>query len=106
MRLLLDESVPVRLRDHLPGHAISTVGEMGWGGSTNGALLALAGRSFDALLTVDKNLQYQQNLHKLPIAVLVLSARSNTLRELVPIVGKIDAALAALVPHSLVVIAG
>ena len=55
MRLLLDESVPVRLREHLAAHQVATVAEMGWGGSTNGALLALASQSFDALtlLSID-----------------------------------------------------
>ncbi|WP_372716002.1 DUF5615 family PIN-like protein [Immundisolibacter sp.] len=71
MRLLLDESVPRRLRKHLPLHDVKTVVEMGWGGVKNGALLVLAGRGFDAFITVDKNLPYQQNLTKLPVAVVV-----------------------------------
>jgi predicted nuclease of predicted toxin-antitoxin system len=104
MRLLLDESVPVRLRDHLRTHVVSTVGEMGWGGSTNGALMALAAQCFDALITVDKNLRHQQNLKSLPIAVVVLSARSNNLNALVPLIGKLEHALAALAPCSLVVV--
>ena len=49
---------------------------MGWGGVQNGKLLALAATEFDAFLTVDKNLQYQQNLTALPISVLVLDAVS------------------------------
>ena len=56
MRLLLDESVPVRLRRSLPKHEVRTVVEMGWGGVQNGKLLALAATEFDAFLTVDKNL--------------------------------------------------
>ena len=35
---------------------------MGWGGITNGKLMALAQQSFDVFLTVDQNLEYQQNL--------------------------------------------
>ena len=46
MRLLFDESVPYRLRQALPNHAIRTVVEMGWGGTKNGELLLLAGASF------------------------------------------------------------
>lgn len=104
MRLLLDESVPVRLREHLPEHKVSTVAEMGWGGSTNGTLLALAATRFDALITVDKNLRHQQNLKCLPVAVVVLSARSNNLQALVPLIGKLRNELAALAPRSLVVV--
>jgi hypothetical protein len=60
MRLLLDESLPKKLRASLPGHSVSTVVEMGWGGTKNGALLALASSQFDAFLTADQNLPYQQ----------------------------------------------
>ncbi len=59
MRLLLDDSVPVRLRRSLPSHSVKTVVEMGWGGVKNGALLTLAAKEFDAFLTVDKNFPYQ-----------------------------------------------
>ena len=59
MRLLLDESVPVRLRRFLPSHSVKTVVERGWEGVKNGALLVLAAKEFDAFLIVDKNLPYQ-----------------------------------------------
>jgi len=68
MRPLLDESVPKRLRLHLPNHDVKTVVEMGWGSVKNGALLALAAPHFDAFVTVDKNQPYQQNLAQLPVA--------------------------------------
>ena len=55
MRLLLDESVPRRLRDALPAHSVRTAVEMGWGGVKNGALLVLAAAEFDAFITVDRN---------------------------------------------------
>jgi len=102
MRLLLDESVPVRLRRSLTNHIVKTVVEMGWGGVKNGALLALAAKDFDALLTVDKNLPYQQNSTKLPLAVVILDAYSNELAALLPLVGKLERALENL-PHRAVV---
>lgn len=102
MRLLLDESVPRRLRRSLPAHAVRTVGEMGWGGIRNGELLAQAANEFDALLTVDKNLQYQQNLDALPITVIVLYAESNELPYLLPLIPKLEEVLANLLPRTLV----
>ena len=96
MRLLLDESVPVRLRRALPGHTVKTVVEMGWSGLKNGALLAFAANDFDALITVDKNLPYQQNLKNLPIAVVLLDALSNELEYLLPLISNLEAALARL----------
>ena len=62
---------------------VKTVVEMGWGGVKNGALLVLAAKEFDAFLTVDKSLPYQQNLGNLPVAVIVLEASSNELSALI-----------------------
>lgn len=104
MRLLLDESVPAGLRDQFPTHQVATVGESGWAGCTNGRLLALAAKRFDVLITVDKNLQHQQNLQSLPLAVVVLSANKNTLQALVPLAAKVEQVLASLTPGSLVVV--
>ena len=79
MRLLLDESVPARLRRHLPNHEVRTAVEMGWSGVRNGKLLALAATSFEAFVTVDKNMPFQQNLQTLPIALVALEPKSYVL---------------------------
>ena len=92
MRLLLDESVPSRLRRSLPTHQVSTVVEMGWSGVKNGKLLALAGSAFDAFITVDKNLPHQQNLSTLPVAVIVLDSVSIKLPALSPLVPRLERA--------------
>jgi hypothetical protein len=102
MRLLLDESVPVRLRRSLPSHSVKTVVEMGWGGVKNGALLVLAAKEFDAFLTVDKNLPYQQNVANLPVAVILLESSSNELSALLPLVHNLEQALGRLQPCSFI----
>jgi predicted nuclease of predicted toxin-antitoxin system len=102
MRLLLDESVPSRLRRALPDHEVRTVGEMGWSGVKNGKLLALAATAFDAFVTVDKNLPYQQNLSALPVAVIVLDARSIELPALLPLVPALELQLSLLKPKTYV----
>lgn len=87
MRVLLDESVPRRLARDLVGHDVKTVPEVGWAGKDNGKLLQLASGTFDVLVTVDKKLEYQQNLSKFAIAVVVLDARTNRyddLKQFVP----------------------
>lgn len=98
MRLLLDESLPSRLRRSLPSHSVKTVVEMGWGGVKNGQLLKLASQQFDVFLTADKNLPHQQNLAKLPLAVVVLSAHSNELPHLLPLIPLLEETLATLQP--------
>ena len=97
MRLLLDECIPARLRKALPSHAVTTVGQAGWSGVKNGKLLALAASSFDAFVTVDKSLPYQQSAAHLPIAVLVLDAVSNELQSLLPLVPALEQVLTATI---------
>lgn len=106
MRLLLDESIPVDLRKYLPLHQVFSVSEMGWAGSKNGLLLARAARRFDVLITIDKSIRYQQNLSLLPISIVILSAKSNTLPALIPLVGKLEAALGTLPARSVTLVSG
>lgn len=82
MRILLDESLPRRLRHTFAGHEVATVIEARWSGVENGELLRLAATKFDIFVTADQNLQYQQNLSALPITVAVLVARDNKLESL------------------------
>jgi hypothetical protein len=49
---------------------------MGWAALDNGALLAAAESEFDALVTIDQNLRYQQNLSGRRLAILVLPTTS------------------------------
>jgi hypothetical protein len=88
VRVLLDECTPRKLRRELPGHTVRTVPELGWGGTKNGALLRRAAEEeFDVLLTVDANMEFQQNTTSLPVAVIVLLARSNSIDDLQPLPG-------------------
>jgi len=81
MRVLLDECVPKRVRQELPGHAVKTVVEMGWSGVKNGELLRRAAVDFDCFLTVDRNLQFQQNVVGLKIGVVVVHAQGNDIAD-------------------------
>lgn len=101
MRILLDEDLPRRLGTLLIGHEYSTVPRSGWTGIKNGELLKLAATKFDAFLTMDQNLEFQQNLNTLPVAVLVIRAPSNRLDELVPLVPAILRELNHLPPKAL-----
>ena len=81
MRILLDESLPRPLGQLLVGHTFSTVAREGWTSLTNGALLRQAAPAFDVVLTADRNIEFQQNLSTLPLAVVVLVAESNRLEH-------------------------
>lgn len=87
MRILLDECVPKGLkREFGPGHLVLTVAEAGWAGTKNGQLLSLAASKFDAFVTSDTNLEYQQTLAKSSIVVVLLIAASNDINALRPLV--------------------
>ena len=94
MRLLLDENLPKRLKQDFSDHEIFTVRDKGWNGKKNGELLTLMiSENFDALLTFDRNLRYQQNFQKFSLPVLVLSAADNSYLTLSKIVPKIKETL-------------
>lgn len=88
MKLLLDEQVPKRLAQEFPSvYTVVTAQQMGWSSKRNGELLALAGdNGFDALITADKNMEYQQNEESLPLTVIVMAPLYNRLSDLIPLV--------------------
>jgi Domain of unknown function (DUF5615) len=90
MKLLLDENLPKKLKYHLGSHDVFHVTDKSWNGKKNGELLKLMLEdNFDALLTFDKNLQFQQNFDKYPIPVLILIAERNQYDFLSPLISKI-----------------
>jgi predicted nuclease of predicted toxin-antitoxin system len=84
MKILLDECITKHLKPHLSDYEVATVREMRWSGIKNGKLMALCvEHGFDILLTIDKNLQYQQNLHKYPLTIVVLNSVTSKEEELI-----------------------
>ena len=89
MKLLLDECVVHDLKRDIVGHEVSTVVEAGFGGLENGALLRAASSHHDVLITVDRNLPFQQNIASLSISVLILVCDGITYADLKPLVPEI-----------------
>ena len=86
MKVLLDECVTRKLKSRLPNHEVYTVTDMQWNGLKNGILMSAAiGEGFDILLTIDKNLEYQQNLKKNSIIVAVFDVRQNNVKLYEPL---------------------
>ena len=104
MRVILDECLPRRLGAQLSGHVVTTVPQAGWAGIANGRLLALIAGSFDAFVTVDRNLIAQQVTTTLSFGVVVLRTASNRLQDILPLVPQILAALATIRPGQVVVL--
>src|SRR5215207_10830192 len=104
MRVLLDECVTRYLKRDFTGHEVFTIEEAGFKGLKNGRLLQAASGEYDALVTVDQNLRYQQNLNTIALAIIVLKARRNTYPMLRPLMPKVLEALAKIAPGEVVVV--
>lgn len=90
MLVLLDESLPVQLAFELSEFEVRTVRQQHWTGLSNGELLRKAeSEGFRVFVTADQNLQYQQNLSKSGLGVVVVAAASNRMQDLKPLVSKI-----------------
>ena len=84
MKILLDECVTKRLKPHLREYDVYTVTEMSWNGFKNGKLLTLCvDNHFDIVLTIDKNMMFQQNISKYKITIAVLNSESSKIEELI-----------------------
>ena len=86
MRVLLDEQLPIDLAPVLQGHQVDSVVHRGWAGLKNGPLLRRMGGEYDVLITMDRNLEFQQNIAALPFGVLLVRAASNRMAHLAPLV--------------------
>lgn len=100
MKILLDGCVTKHLKPHLTDHEVSTVREMQWSGIKNGKLMTLCvEHSFDILLTIDKNLQYQQNLGRHPLTIIVRNSFTSKVDELVTFLPAFRTQLATCEKH-------
>ena len=107
MRILLDHNVTRHVRPHLSGHDVRTTREQGWDRLGNGVLLraAAADGGFDVFLTIDKKMEYEQNLRRFPLPIVMLDAISNDLADLLPFVPAVLDLLSAPLAPALYVMA-
>ena len=106
MRVLLDECLPRRLKIDLAEHEVRTAQEEGWAGLKNGALLQAAAGRFDVLLTVDRNIEFQQNLRGLSIGVLAMDVPSNRLVDIRPLMAQVRRSLSKVRPGQVLRLGG
>jgi hypothetical protein len=105
--VLIDESLPKPIRREFPGHRAFTVQQQGWSKTKNGALLRVAeSAGFEAFLTADQSLQYQQNLSESKLRIIVFAAASNRLEHIRPLLPRAIEALQEMAPGELRVING
>jgi hypothetical protein len=105
VRVLLDESVPRQLTKFLGNHEVSTVPKAGWAGMKNGELMTRAASEFDAFITGDQGIEFQQSYRDLDLGVVVLVAPDNRVETITGMAGAILVALESLRPGQLVRVA-
>ena len=106
MRVLLDENLDWRLRrgfDEI--YDVVTVQYRGWSGKKNGALLRAAAAEFDVFVTLDSNLEYQQNVAALDLAIVVIRAASSDLADTEPALPQLNVLLPTVEPGRSYVVA-
>lgn len=102
MRVLLDECVNPRVKFAFPDHEVQTAQSMGWGGITNGKLMDLAQQSFDVFVTVDQNLEYQQNLAKMTLGLVIVAVPDNNIKFFIPLFPDLRKALGSVGPGQVI----
>ena len=107
MRVLVDQCLPRQLAAELPGHQATTVRAQRWLGLRNGVLLRAALEAgFQAFLTNDSSIEFQQNVKKIGIGVIAIVGVRNRIQDLRPLIPKLLESLAVIVPGQVITIAG
>lgn len=105
MRVLLDHCVVRRFGILLQGHEVVHASKAGLSQLENGELIAQAERQgFEVMITVDKNLMYQQNLASRETSIIVLNPLFVIYDSIAPLAGKVLKVLQDLPPGAFVVI--
>ena len=101
MRILLDENIPIDFAAELQGHEVYTVVGLGWSGVLNGELMRRARQCCDVFVTLDHNIEFQQNIPLLPFGVIIIRAISNRMVHLHPLASAVLLAVSAAEAGSL-----
>ena len=104
MRVLIDECIPRKFKSCLRPHDCQTVPEAGLAGKKNGELIGLAEGRFDVLVTLDKGLQFQQNLEDRQIGIVLIRSKSNRMADLQQHTQACLAAIESIQPGQLLLI--
>ena len=104
MRILLDGNLPRAFGTLLPGHRVETVHQRRWSDLDDRPLLDAADAQYDAFITMDQSLRFQQNLRGRRMRILLLRAPRNTLPVLAPLAPMVLDALGTMEPGEFLVL--
>jgi hypothetical protein len=98
VKVVLDACIPRPLRDEIAGHEVVTSHYLGLSRLEDADLLDAIEADFDALVTCDRSIPWQNQFAGRKIAVLVLRAPTNKLEDLIELVPALLDALAEVKP--------
>lgn len=102
MRVQLDVQLRHRLRFNFSNWIQATTVEFqGWKGTKNGILLSLTAQRFDAFITMDRGIEFQQNRRTNQLILIPVPTKTNRYADVYPLLLFIEAALAAARPGQL-----
>jgi hypothetical protein len=81
VRRLLDGNLQRAFGALLPGHRVDTVHRRRWSDFDDRPLLDAAETEYGALITIDQGLQFQQNLRRRRVRIVLIRAPRNTPRS-------------------------
>jgi predicted nuclease of predicted toxin-antitoxin system len=92
MKVLLDENLPVKLKNGFSSAIeVYTVYDLKWNSLKNGELLkSINENNFDALITSDKNIIFQHKLSKYNFRFIIISAFDNQYQTILPLIPLIE----------------
>lgn len=101
MKVLLDEMLPIGVRELLPSHDVSTAAYAGLAGLPNGELIDRAvAAGFDVLVSLDRGILYQQNLTRHAIGFVLIP--DNDVDLIRPYADRLPSAVNAATPGTVV----
>ncbi|MSV31467.1 MAG: hypothetical protein EXQ57_03010 [Bryobacterales bacterium] len=103
MRIFLDACVDPRAVTVFAGHEAISAFDLGWHRLKDHVLLPLVEQRFDVLVTTDQGFEYEHNLKKLRLSIVIVHVAKNKLEfyEMLarPLLEAVNAALPGMVIH-------
>jgi hypothetical protein len=79
MRVFIDACVDPGIVEILVGHEVRTAFDVGWQNLKDHILLPKVAAEFDVFLTADKGFEFEHNLYKLPVGIVIAHVTRNKL---------------------------
>lgn len=105
MHVLLDENLDWRLVKYFDSDfQVTSVNQQGWTGKRDSELLQQASATFDVLVTMDRGIEYQQNISKYALGIVIIAARSSRLQDIQPAMLKVNQVIRDVQPGQVILV--